>query len=96
MWTPLLIVALAYAVMSVVTLGAMALDKRAAERGARRIPEKSLHTLELLGGWPGSLVAMRLIRHKNRKPAYFVVTIVIVLLHVAGWALLLMRPWSGG
>ncbi|SJM91388.1 Cold-shock protein (fragment) [Crenothrix polyspora] len=51
-----------------------------------RIPEKSLHTLELLGGWPGALLAQRTLRHKNRKPSYQVVFWLIVGLHVAGLA----------
>jgi len=81
-----------YAVMSAVSFGAMALDKYKAGARAWRIPEKTLHTLEMLGGWPGSLLAMRLIRHKSSKPAYYLVTWGIAAAHAVVLALLL---WPG-
>lgn len=83
----LLAVLTVYAVMSVVTFGVYALDKRAAARGSRRTPEKVLHLLELLGGCPGAFLAQRLVRHKNRKPAYQLVFWSIVALHAAAWGL---------
>lgn len=48
-------------------------DKRAAGRGGWRTPESTLHLLELLGGWPGSLAGQRLFRHKTQKLSYRVV-----------------------
>lgn len=75
-----------YAVMSVVTFAAFAIDKRAAHRGRWRTPERTLHTLELLGGWPGALLAMRLVRHKRRKGRYVAVLWGIIALHAAVWA----------
>ena len=85
----LLIVAVVYGTMSVITLIAFVVDKRAAAQGLRRTPESTLHTLELLGGWPGGFIAMMVVRHKNRKPAYIAVFSFIVLLHAAGWCLFL-------
>lgn len=67
---------------------AHALDKRAARHGRRRIPEARLHLLELIGGWPGALLAQRMLRHKNRKPRYQAVFWSLVALHtgaVAAW-----------
>jgi uncharacterized membrane protein YsdA (DUF1294 family) len=78
--------AAAYLVMSFITLGAFALDKRAAGRQARRTPERTLHTLELLGGWPGAFLAMILVHHKNRKPSFWLVTATIALFHAVLWA----------
>src|SRR3712207_7977971 len=46
---------------------AYGIDKRAAQRGKRRIPENALHQLAFFGGWPGALVAMPIFRHKRRK-----------------------------
>ena len=60
----------AYAVISVVTFLAYAWDKAAAQRGAWRTREGSLHALALCGGWPGALLAQGLLRHKSRKPAF--------------------------
>jgi hypothetical protein len=37
---------------------------------AWRTPEKVLHASELLGGWPGALLAQQLFRHKTRKVSY--------------------------
>lgn len=39
-------------------------------RGRRRVSERTLHRLEVLGGWPGALLAQRLFRHKTRKSSY--------------------------
>lgn len=46
------------------------LDKRAAQRGAWRVPERDLHLLEFLGGWIGAWVAQKLLRHKTSKKSY--------------------------
>ncbi len=75
----------AYAVMSAVALAAFAWDKAAAARGGGRIPEATLHLLELLGGWPGAILGALLFRHKTRKGSYLAVTALVVLLHLAGW-----------
>jgi uncharacterized membrane protein YsdA (DUF1294 family) len=75
-----------YAVMSVVTFAAFGLDKRAATRGTRRTPESTLHALELLGGWPGALVARNVFRHKRAKARYMLVLWIIVAVHVVFWA----------
>lgn len=79
-----------YALMSSVAFGAMALDKRAARRGTRRTPERTLHLLELSGGWPGSLLASRLLRHKSTKGSYRIVRWSIIALHALGWSLWLL------
>ena len=74
-----------YGLMSLITFVAYYLDKRAARLSRPRTPEVTLHVLELLGGWPGALLAQRLIRHKNAKVGYQVVFWLIVAVHVAGW-----------
>ncbi|HAT10676.1 MAG TPA: hypothetical protein DCS97_08805 [Planctomycetes bacterium] len=76
-----------YGLMSLITFVAYYLDKRAARLGRPRTPEVTLHVLEIFGGWPGALVAQRLIRHKNAKLSYQFVFWVIVMVHVAGWAM---------
>jgi uncharacterized membrane protein YsdA (DUF1294 family) len=74
-----------YAAMSVVTLVAYGIDKRRAILGKYRIRERTLHLLELLGGWPGAVVGQVWFRHKRRKLAYMVVFFGIIALHVAAW-----------
>lgn len=74
-----------YVVMSVATLATFAWDKRAATNARPRVPERTLHILELLGGWPGALLAMKMVRHKNRKARFWMVTAAIVALHAVAW-----------
>ena len=81
-----ILIAAWYIAWSIWTLGAFAWDKRAAERGAWRVRERTLHLFELLGGWPGAFLAMRVIRHKNQKSAYWLVTAMIAMAHVVLWA----------
>jgi len=85
----LLVAAAVYAVMSFVTFIVYWIDKRAAVRDRRRVPETRLHLLELLGGWPGALVAQILVRHKSRKLSYQIVFWLIVALHAAAWIAIL-------
>ena len=83
-------IALAYFVVSIITFIAYGIDKRAAVKNHRRIPEIRLHTLEALGGWPGAFVAQHLFRHKNRKLSYQIVFWAIVLTHLAVWGFFIM------
>jgi uncharacterized membrane protein YsdA (DUF1294 family) len=77
------LLALVYGLMSLVCFIAYYRDKQFAIKGQPRTPEARLHLYEVLGGWPGGLLAQRLIRHKNRKLSYQLVFWLIVLLHVA-------------
>lgn len=45
-------------------------DKRAAIRGARRIPEDRLLAVAFLGGWLGAKLAQHLLRHKIRTEPF--------------------------
>ncbi len=74
-----------YGVWSAVTFVCFAVDKHAARQGKFRIPERTLHTLEFLGGWAGAFAGMLLLRHKSRKGRYIVVTVVATAVHLAAW-----------
>ena len=80
----LLAITLWYALMSAVTYIAFAIDKGRAERGEWRIPERVLHSLEALGGWPGALYALDALRHKRQKTSYTMVLYGISALHALG------------
>lgn len=60
-------------------------DKRSALRGDWRMPEARLHMAELIGGWPGALLAQQLLRHKTRKLSYQLVFWLIVVTHQVAW-----------
>ena len=79
---------------SLVAFVAHGRDKRAARLGRRRTPERTLHLLELVGGWPGALLAMTVFHHKTRKASYFLVTALIVIAWIAV-AILVARPYLG-
>ncbi len=59
-------------------------DKRKAQKKLRRIPEKTLHIFELLGGVFSILPLMYFIRHKNRKFSYYWFTWLMILLWTGG------------
>ncbi|GAB3856166.1 hypothetical protein GCM10028822_28140 [Hymenobacter terrigena] len=60
-----------------------ALDKGKAQRGQRRIAEKTLHLATLPGAAPGAWAAILLLHHKNRKAAFWSVTLMLTLLQGA-------------
>lgn len=70
-------------------------DKHLARANASRIPEKTLHVMELLGGWPGAFLAQRVLRHKSAKGTYQFFFVLIIGLYqflatdaLLGWPLL--------
>jgi uncharacterized membrane protein YsdA (DUF1294 family) len=56
------------------------LDKRKAQRGQRRISEKTLHLATLAGAAPGAWAAIFLLHHKNRKAAFWSITLLLTVL----------------
>ncbi len=60
----------------------MLLDKRRAVKNLWRISERTLLLISLLGGCLGTLMGMRLARHKTRKPAFSIGIPVIFALWV--------------
>lgn len=71
-----------YLMLSLLTFSFYALDKSAAQDGAWRVPENTLHLLAVSGGWPGALLAQTSLRHKSRKQPFrsmFWVTVAINL-----------------
>lgn len=61
------IVILYFWAINALTLLAFGWDKLRANRRKRRIPEKWLLRLALLGGSPGALLGRWIFRHKTRK-----------------------------
>lgn len=76
---------LAYGVASLLAFGLYRYDKQQAKAGQWRTPEKILHGVELLGGWPGALVAQQMFRHKTRKWSYQLLFWLIVVVHQVVW-----------
>lgn len=64
----------------------MGIDKRKAQLGKWRIPERTLFLIAILGGSPGSIAGMFFFRHKTRHasfryglPLIFVLELIAVL-----------------
>jgi uncharacterized membrane protein YsdA (DUF1294 family)/cold shock CspA family protein len=75
-----------YGVVSILTFLGYWLDKSAARRGQWRTKESSLLFLGLAGGWPGAVVAQRVLRHKSRKQSF----------QVAFWGTVVMNSLALG
>ena len=58
-------------------------DKSAAQRKEWRTPEGTLHIVALVGGWPGALLAQKLLRHKSSKRSFQIVFWATVVLNCA-------------
>lgn len=90
----------AYALLSMITFAMYGIDKAAAGRGRRRTPEATLLFADLIGGWPGALVAQRLFRHKTKKQPFQAIFWggVVVNSGVLGWLVYTgeaARLWAG-
>lgn len=100
MRTVLLISLAVYGVMGFFSFFAVMRDKRIAERNARRlkavarIPERTLHILELLGGVIGSWIGQRVFRHKVQQRAYQTAFWAIFAVHIVGWIIYLAVTYA--
>lgn len=63
-------VGMVYFCASALTFTVYAFDKAAARRRQPRTSERTLHLLGLGCGWPGALLAQKILRHKLVKQAF--------------------------
>lgn len=68
-------------VMNLAGYLAMRHDKRMARAGKRRIPEKVLFGIAVLGGCYGSYLGMRLCHHKTRHNLFSIGLPILMILH---------------
>ena len=81
-----IIIYLAYiAVISLVTYILYGIDKKSAKRERRRIPERTLLLISIIGGALGGLLGMKRFRHKTaREHWYFTfINVVGVIIHLS-------------
>ncbi|ENL6933371.1 DUF1294 domain-containing protein [Salmonella enterica] len=68
---------------NVLTLAIYGIDKTAARKTWRRVPESTLLVFGVVGGWPGAIVGQQLFRHKTQKQpfkTYFIVSVIVSIL----------------
>lgn len=72
------------------TFVGLGFDKGFARGGAPRVPEAIFLALALLGGTPGAIVGIHLLRHKNRKPSFQLALFLIVCVQILLWRALMV------
>ena len=69
-------------IINAVSFLLMLIDKRKAQKNRYRIPEAVLMSAAALGGSLGGLAGMYTVRHKTRKPLFFIGIPVILVLQI--------------
>ena len=78
-------------ILNVAAFLAMGADKKRAIQQKRRIPEKTLFLLALLGGSLGAYMGMQSFRHKTKHLKFTIGLPAILVVHLALGAWLLFR-----
>ncbi|MBR1444982.1 MAG: DUF1294 domain-containing protein [Firmicutes bacterium] len=61
----------------------MAIDKFKAVHSQWRIKENSLFSISLLGGCIGGFLGMSVFHHNTKKPKYYIVYTISLIIHIA-------------
>jgi uncharacterized membrane protein YsdA (DUF1294 family) len=88
------IICVALITLNVVTFAVFGWDKFSAASGRRRVSERALLSLMVVGGSPGGWAAMFVFHHKTQKASFRWLAIIIVLLQVA--TLIAVSSWLVG
>lgn len=72
------------ALLNLWTFASFGLDKSHARQGRRRIPERDLLTLAMLGGTPGAFLGRHVFRHKTRKQPFSTHLMLIAAIQAGG------------
>ncbi|MEO8136771.1 MAG: cold shock and DUF1294 domain-containing protein [Betaproteobacteria bacterium] len=83
-----------YLIASITSFCTYWIDKRAANAKISRTPESTLHTIDLVFGVIGGLLAQHILRHKTFKKGYVFETGVIAAIHSLLLGLVLLRVFG--
>lgn len=72
--------------INVLTLVIYGVDKMAARRAWRRVPESTLLVFGFVGGWAGAIAGQQLFRHKTQKQPFRTWFIISAIASLAGMA----------
>lgn len=78
-----LLVVAGLAAANLTTFVACLVDKRRARRGQRRIRERTLLLLALVGGSLGLWLGIAVARHKTRKPSFLAKLLAVTAIQLA-------------
>lgn len=68
---------------NVLTLVVYGVDKLAARKAWRRVPESTLLIFGFVGGWPGAIFGQQIFRHKTQKQPFktwFIISVIVNIL----------------
>jgi len=71
-----------FVAVNVLTFLTYGFDKGRARAGARRVPERTLILMAVIGGSVGALLAMQLFRHKTKKAKFYIGVPIILILQI--------------
>jgi uncharacterized membrane protein YsdA (DUF1294 family) len=77
------LILLYYCIVSIILFILMGVDKLKAVKHKWRIPEKTLFTFGVIGGFVGGFLAMAVFHHKVRKPVFWIVYGLSAVVHIA-------------
>lgn len=69
-------------IINVIAFFLMGIDKKKAQTGAWRIPEKTLFLSAILGGSIGAIAGMQLFRHKTKHKTFVIGMPVILIVQL--------------
>lgn len=69
-------------IMNLFTFLIMGIDKKKAQKGSWRVPEKTLFTLVALGGGIGGITGMYVFRHKTKKTRFIIGFPLIIIAQI--------------
>ena len=78
--------------LSLVAFALYGWDKRQAKLDRWRVPEKTLHSVSLFGGWPGALLGQRVFRHKTQKKPFQIMFWLTAMANIAVAVWFLFNP----
>lgn len=68
---------------NMLTLVVYGVDKMAASKAWRRVPESTLLIFGFVGGWPGAIVSQQAFCHKTQKQPFKTYFIISVILNIS-------------
>lgn len=81
--TPQKIFLIYYIIINLALFIIMGYDKARAKAEKWRVSEATLFILGLLGGAIGGFLGMKVFHHKTKKPAFYIIFAIGIVLHVA-------------